>query len=138
MQYLHPPGQCRNCYTATTERLVDYPIFRLGYTLCKSCQDQLGQKLLRKTEETILLYFALRDRKVPAELDKFDGHKWIDIAVARSRVYIEIEGSQSSKSETASSSGYLTLHIPHTQVRENLAETTYYIEAFLKESSSRI
>ena len=138
MQYLHPPGQCRNCYTATTERLIDYPIFRLGYTLCESCQTLLGQKLMRVTDETILLYFALRDRHVPAELEKMDGNRKIDIAVARSRVHIEIDSKTGEVTEESSSSNFLTLHIPTAQVRNNLAETTYYIEAFLKESSSRI
>jgi hypothetical protein len=138
MQYLHPPGNCRNCYTATPELLIEYPIFRLGYTLCKTCQEKIGQKLTRVAEETVLLYFALRDRRVPAELDKFDGSKRIDIAVARSRVNIEIDGSVSGHRVSNSASGFLTLRIPGTQVRNNLAETTYYVEAFLKESSARI
>jgi hypothetical protein len=36
----------------------------------------------------------LKKREVPAELEKFDGHKTIDIAVADARVNIEVDGSQ--------------------------------------------
>lgn len=39
-----------------------------------------------------MLYFSLREREVPAELEKFDGYKTIDIAVVEVKVNIEVAG----------------------------------------------
>lgn len=38
------------------------------------------------------MYFALKVRRVPAELEKFDGYKHIDIAVVEVKVNIEVDG----------------------------------------------
>lgn len=137
MHYLHPSGQCRNCHHLTAERAVDYPVFRLGYTLCESCQQQLQHKMAQTSEETLLLYFALRDRKVPAQLEQSEGYKLVDISIAKARVNIAVETSVSGKDDIATN-GFMTLRVSDEQVRNNLAETTYYIEAFIRESYQRI
>lgn len=138
MHYMHPSGHCRNCHHITHERKVEYPIFRLGYTLCESCQAQLQQKMMQTSEETLLLYFALRDRKVPAELEQSAGYKLADISIARARINIAVESPAPEKQDSLAPNGFMTLRISDDQIRNNLVETTYYIEAFVKESYRRI
>jgi very-short-patch-repair endonuclease len=38
------------------------------------------------------LWQALRDSGIDAELEYFDGHKTVDIAILPSRIYIEVDG----------------------------------------------
>ena len=138
MHFIHPSGHCRNCHHLTNEREIEYPIYRLGYTLCESCQQQLQQKMLCTSEETLLLYFALRDRKVPAELEQAEGYKLADISIARARINIAVESNGPIKSEIPSLNGYMTIRVTDDQVRNNLIETAFYIEAFLNESYRRV
>lgn len=97
----------------------------------------------------IELYLSLKFRGVPAELEKCDGHKTIDIAVVDAKVNIEVDGPQHNyKCEQALSElsrtfysfqkGYLTLRIPNTLIRKNLEETADCITEFLKLSKGKI
>jgi len=97
------------------------------------------------TEEAIELYFALKRRNVPAELEKVDGFKSIDIAVPHAKVNIEVDGGHHSyNSEQAFTDlkrtlysfrkGYYTLRVPNSLVRNNLEETADLITEFLIES----
>jgi very-short-patch-repair endonuclease len=94
------------------------------------------------------LYLSLKSRGVPAELEKFDGYRTIDIAVVGAKVNIELDGPHGHKYEQALSDlrrtlhsfhkGYLTLRIPNTLVHENLQETADSIIDFLKLSKLKI
>jgi len=100
------------------------------------------------TSETLALYFALRERGVPAELEKFDGHKTIDIAVTDAKVNIEVDGAHHNydvrqaladlkRTYFSFLKGYLTLRIPNSLVRLNLEETADYITGFLIENRDK-
>ena len=95
------------------------------------------------------MYLSLKSRGVPAELEKFDGYKTIDIAVVDAKVNIEVDGpdrnykyeqalSDLQRSLHAFRKGYLTLRIPNALVNENLEETANSITNFLKLSKLKI
>src|SRR5687768_1498240 len=63
-----------------------------GFSLCIRYQDLLKPKFEITSRQSIKLYFSLRKRGVPAELEKFDGYKTINIAVEEAKVNIEVDG----------------------------------------------
>jgi very-short-patch-repair endonuclease len=88
---------------------------------------------------------------VPAQLEKFDGFKHIDIAIPEAKVNIEVDGSHhnySTKQALADLKrtyhsflkGYLTLRIPNSLVKNDfvLEETADYIVGFLNENRQRV
>ena len=82
------------------------------------------------------------ERNVPAELEKYDGYKTIDIAVTDAKVNIEVDGAHHNydhrqaladlqRTYFAFKKGYLTLRIPNSLVKSNLNDTADYITQFL-------
>jgi hypothetical protein len=148
MQYFNPQGHCRNCNAAINQHVISYSTNTFGYPLCISCQQDIGNKFNYSTKETINLYFSLRDRGVPAELEKFDGYKTIDIAIVEARVNIEVDGAhQENDADHAfadlqrtfySKKGFLTLRIPNVLVKQNLKQTADYVTEFLNETFLRL
>jgi very-short-patch-repair endonuclease len=78
-----------------------------------------------------------------AELEKWDGHKHIDIAIVSAKTNIEIDGSYHNyRAGTALrdlertfyslEKGYITIRIPNSLVRYKLTETVKYIDKILK------
>jgi very-short-patch-repair endonuclease len=101
------------------------------------------------TAEAIDLYLSLKRRGVPAELEKFDGFKTIDIAVVDARVNIEVDGLMHNSNHKQAladlkrtcysfQKGYFTLRIPNALIRESLEETADYITDFLMENKNRL
>jgi hypothetical protein len=142
MQYFNPQGHCRNCSAAINQHVIAYSTTTFGHPLCNSCQVDIGNKFNYSSHETINLYFSLRERGVPAELEKFDGYKTIDISIVPARVNIEVDGPQRlSNAELAIADlqrtflsvkkGFLTLHIPNILVRQNLKQTVDYVTDLL-------
>lgn len=149
MQYFNPPGHCRNCSAAINQHVIAYSTETFGYPLCISCQQDVGNKFNYSTKETINLYFSLRERGVPAELEKFDGYKTVDIAVAEARVNIEVDGEQHFNNADQAfddlqrtffsfKKGVLTLRIPNVLVKQNLKQTADYVTEFLNETGLRL
>ena len=148
MQYFNLPGHCRNCSAAINQHVISDSTETFGHPLCIPCQQDLGNKFNYSTKETINLYFSLRERGVPAELEKFDGFKTIDIAVVGARVNIEVDGAHHvdtadeafadlQRTFYSFKKGFLTLRIPNVLVKQNLNETADYVTEFLKESLFR-
>ena len=149
MQYFNPQGHCRNCSAAINQHVIAYSTETFGHPLCISCQQDIGHKFNYSTKETINLYFSLRDRGVPAQLEKFDGYKNIDIAVADAKVNIEVDGAhQLDNTDDAIADlqrtfysfkkGFLTLRIPNVLVKQNLNQTADYLTQFLNETFLRL
>lgn len=149
MQYFNPPGHCRNCSAAINQHVIAYSTETFGYPLCIPCQQDVGNKFNYSTKETINLYFCLRERGVPAELEKFDGYKTVDIAVAEAKVNIEVDGEQHFNSADQAfddlqrtffsfKKGFLTLRIPNVLVKQNLKQTADYVTEFLNETFLRL
>jgi hypothetical protein len=133
--------------------IIDYQVFKYstknkGIPLCRFHQAWIEEMEFQSTEETITLYFSLKERDVPAVLEKFDGYKTIDIAVPASKVNIEVDGqhhnfnpsqalSDLKRTYYAFKKGYLTLRIPNSLVRNHLEETADMITDFLNENNQR-
>ncbi|MGN6647371.1 MAG: DUF559 domain-containing protein [Cytophaga sp.] len=104
--------------------------------------------LQQQQKKAIELYFALKRRGVPAEMEKNDGFKTIDIAVPDARVNIEVDGAHHNFNSNQAFSdlnrtlysfkkGFFTLRIPNSLVRYHLEETADKITEFLIVSKSR-
>lgn len=126
-----------------------WSITHFRVSLCISCQENIGEKVLTTTRETSKLYFSLKRRGVPAELEKFDGYKSIDIAITDAMVNIEVDGPQHNynpiqaladlkRSFYSFRRGYLTIRIPNALVAYNLEETVDYITEFLNTSKENM
>ena len=141
--------KCLECGSSIEERVYKYSIEKFGYPLCREDQDWIIRMArVESTEQVAKLYLALRDRGVPAEMEKFDGHKTIDIAIPEARVNIEVDGGQHNWSSSQALSdlrrtyysfqkGYLTLRIPNTLVNHYLEETADMIEGILAENRDK-
>lgn len=137
--------KCQNCKVEITEKISKYSELHFGYPLCKSCQDWLKDiaDTTSATNESISVYFALKKRNVPAQLEKSDGFKTIDIAVPHAKVNIEVDGghhiynvkqAMSDLKRTLHSykKGYSTLRIPNSLAKHDLDQAADLITEFLK------
>ncbi|MFA7380572.1 MAG: hypothetical protein WC150_08935 [Bacteroidia bacterium] len=101
------------------------------------------------TYETIRLYFALRQRGVPAELEKYDGTKHIDISISDAKINIEVDGAHHNFDRNQALTdlmrtyysflkGYYTLRIPNSLVYDDkiLEKTADWIVNLLNESKN--
>jgi hypothetical protein len=149
MKFYAKSHHCLHCHRPIDERVFKFSTSRHKYALCIPCQEWYTTRPITISSEAIELYLSLKSRGVPAELEKFDGHKTIDIAVADAKVNIEVDGPHHQyKCEQALSDlqgtlhsfrkGYLTLRIPHALLKENLEETANSISDFLRLSKAKI
>lgn len=117
--------------------------------LCIPCQDDFKFKSQKASPLSIILYKQLKKRGVPAELEKWDGTKTIDIAVVDAKVNIEVDGSQHNfnaqqalsdllRTLLAFKKGYLTLRVPNSLVKYDLEKTADLITEFLMESKEQL
>jgi len=83
------------------------------------------------TPEALALKNALEYRGVIVEVEKWDGHKHIDLVIHRARMNIEVDGRQHymdpfqilrdlSRNFHSTRKGYDTIHIPNMFIREDL------------------
>ncbi|RDC63738.1 DUF559 domain-containing protein [Adhaeribacter pallidiroseus] len=138
---------CIECGSALHFSVLNYSTSNFGVPLCRNHQDWIRSKSSQTTNETIDLYFALKQRGVPAELEKFDGYKTIDIAVTDAKVNIEVDGGHHIYDQRQALAdlkrtyysflkGFLTLRIPNTLIHCNLEETANYLTDFLIQSKN--
>src|SRR5687767_2617594 len=85
---------CWECSDRIDNRVFAYSFETFGLSLCRQCQVWLNEVAPITTPEAVQLYFELKRRGVPAELEKYDGYKTIDIAVTHAKVNIEVDGGQ--------------------------------------------
>ena len=103
------------------------------------------------TPEAYMLYRALIRREVPAFLEKWDGHKHIDIAVPEAKFNIEVDGKHHNTNEKQALSDlkrtywsfkkdYITLRIPNCLVRDKeiIEETADLIVSMLNNSLDQL
>ncbi len=101
------------------------------------------------TEEAKRLFYELKKRGVPAELEKFDGYKHIDIAIPEAKFNIEVDGMHhnfSSKQALADlkrtyysfKKGYFTLRIPNPLIREEIENVADLITEILNERNEQL
>jgi len=125
------------------QAVYNYSTTHFGLPLCVVCQQDFKVKSQKATKHALELYIALRCREVPAELEKWDGHKTIDIAVTEARVNIEVDGMQHNfnpaqaladpkRTFFAFRKGYPTLRIPNSLVRSHLDRNVYSKAAIIE------
>ena len=147
MKHYEKMHSCLHCHSYIDEQAYTYSTSNYGYELCYTCQSLIN--LNNSTEEATRLYLSLKRRGVPAELEKYDGYKTIDIAVVDARVNIEVDGHQHvsnpkqaladlKRTYFSLQKGFLTLRIPNALIRENLEETADYITTFLLQYKNKI
>jgi very-short-patch-repair endonuclease len=149
MKFYGKVHHCLHCHRHIDERIFKFSTGRFKYPLCIPCQEWYTNKPITTSSEAIELYLSLKLRGVSAELEKFDGYKTVDIAVADAKVNIEVDGPHHHyKCEEALSDlqrtlhvfrkGYLTLRIPTALLNEQLEETANSICDFLKLTKMKI
>lgn len=142
-------SNCLECGCYINQTVYSYSENYFGVPLCIPDQKWVREMEGKCTLEAVQLYFALKERGVPAELEKFDGYKHIDIAITEARVNIEVDGGHHNYNNKQALAdlkrtyhsflkGYLTLRIPNSLVREHLEETADYLTDFLVENRSRV
>jgi hypothetical protein len=143
-------SNCIQCEKIIDDKVFEYSVKKFNHPLCRNCQDWFEDILdySTATDEAIDIYFALKQRGVPAKLEKSDGFKTIDIAVPHAKVNIEVDGGHHNYSAKQAMSdlkrnlhsfkkGYYTLHIPNSLAKNNLEATADLITEFLIESRNR-
>ncbi len=142
---------CNECGENITYGVNDFSEKFYGVNLCIEHQRWIDQMQDKTSQETIRLYFALKQRNVPAQLEKYDGHKQIDIAIPEAKVNIEVDGAHHNFNVNQARAdlkrtyysflkGYLTLRIPNSLVYDDkiLDETADFIVSFLVENRNKI
>lgn len=139
---------CTECNCKITQGVFDFSVENIGVPLCMPHQKWLSEIEENTTAENLTLYFALKQRGVPASIEHYDGHKHIDIVIHEAKVHIEVDGRQHFNHKQALSDlkrtyysfleGYFTLRIPNTLVHEHLDETAEYLVSFMNESYKRV
>ena len=138
---------CLECGTQINNQVFVHSSKNFRFALCRKHQEWF-KGFGKASPESKSLYFALKARGVPAELEKFDGHKTIDIVVSDALVNIEVDGKHHSFKPSQAltdlkrtcysfKNGYLTLRIPNSLVKSHLDETASLITEFLNESNGR-
>lgn len=145
MTYYNEKPICCHCNNFISQKVYDYSIAHFEISLCIPCQKDFNEKVEKSTPFAVSLYIELIRRGVPAELEKWDGNKTIDIAVVESKVNIEVDGAQHNYNAQQAMSdlqrtlhafkkGYLTLRIPNSLVEYELEATANLITEICIES----
>jgi len=134
---------CLECDKPIERAVFYYSSENFGVALCRYHQTWIRQIDPKTTDDALSLYFALKERGVPAQLEKHDGFKSVDIAIEEAKVHIEVDGMHHSFDSRQAMSdlhrtyysfkkGYFTLRIPNSLVRQDLEETADWIVEILK------
>lgn len=132
---------CLECDCQLPGNVYHYSVQHFGVALCIKHQQWI--KNHSATNQAITLYFLLKQNGVPAELEKHDGYKTIDIVIEEAKVHIEVDGvhhnynnrqalADLKRTFHAFRKGYITLRIPNSLLHWNPEETADYITEFLE------
>jgi hypothetical protein len=133
---------CVHCHVPIHETVHEFSTRNFQFELCLKCQTWYKNPDY-STMEAKRLYLALKKRNVPAEIEKNDGFKTIDIAIPQCRFNIEVDGVHHNTDATQAFADLLrvkhsynkefyTLRIPNSLVREKLNETADEIVVMLQ------
>ena len=106
-------------------------------------EDVIDEKGREPTREAVKLGDELSRLGYKAELEKWDGHKHIDIAITQAKFNIEIDGSYHNyradialrdleRTYYSLEKGFVTVRIPNSLVRYRLPQTVIYLDKILK------
>ena len=138
---------CIECSFKIPYEVYEFSINHFGYPLCRHDQDWIRNMLYDNitTQQTINLYLALKSCNVPAEIEKYDGFKHIDIAIPRHKINIEIDGfhhhsnpyqalQDLKRTYYSYKKGFFTIRVPNSLIENKLDDAVEYILMFLNES----
>jgi very-short-patch-repair endonuclease len=142
-------SNCLECGCYINPQVFSYSANYFGIPLCIQDQKWILSKKDTTTFEAVQLYFALKERGVPAQLEKYDGFKHIDIAIPEAKVNIEVDGGHHNYNNKQALAdlkrtyhsflkGFFTLRIPNSLVKGHLEETADYITDLLVVNRKRI
>lgn len=136
---------CIECDQAISYKVYEYSMKIFGGPLCILHQDIVATFALgNTTSETLRLYYALKRRGIPAEIEKNDGYKTIDIAIPKAKINIEVDGPFHNTNHNQALidlkrtyysflKGYFTFRIPNTLVNNHLEVTAIYLTKLIKQ-----
>ena len=136
--------RCLNCHNSIDGNVYVYSRENYGYNICMRCQIWLDSQMEFTTPEVVNLYFALKNRGFEPDMEKFDGHKHVDIVFERPKLHIEVDGIQYNQSTRQALSdlkrtfysmqgGFLTYVFQIFLVRNELTETVNYLVELILE-----
>ena len=141
---------CIECGKSISQGILTFSIDKYNIPLCIEHQKWIDKKADRTTSEVIKLYFALKAKSIPAELEKYDGYKHIDIIIPKAKINIEIDGLHHNYNDKQAFSdlkrtfysflkGYYTLRIPNCLVKDDklLKETAKVIHQIFNDCLSK-
>lgn len=113
------------------------------FPLCFKCYNSLRYKISRASKPTQALYFLLKEKQIPAQLEESDGYKTIDIVIEDAKLHIEVDGYHHNlKSNQALTDlkrtyhsikkGIYTLRIPNSLIREQMEQASEYVMEIIK------
>jgi hypothetical protein len=134
---------CSNCKEPLTLNEFKFSKKVCGIPLCRFHQEKFSNKHKKATPQARELHKVLVKLGIPAELEKWDGHKHIDIAVPSANINIEVDGPPHQKRRKQALAdlkrdfhsfrkGYHTLRIPNILVEKELYETAKYLSRLIK------
>lgn len=142
---------CLECDCTIQKDVFNYSTDYFGIPLCRTHQTWIKKQVTISTHQAMELYFLLKENGVPAELEKYDGYKHVDIVIEEAKVHIEVDGVHHNHDHRQALAdlkrtfhsfreGYLTLRIPNSLMgnEKDAQETADYITDFLKLNKKRV
>jgi len=114
---------CQRCNKRIDEKVHRYSTIKLGKPLCMNHQGTDIQKEL---------FCSLKDKGIECEYEYYDGHKHVDIAIHKAKLYVEVDGRHHSRTppqqlnadlrrqEFSSKDGYSTMRYTNQELEESL------------------
>jgi len=136
--------KCEECHRGIPIEVEVYSGRKYGASLCRTCQKKLDEILKRSTPYAVGLYYQLKNKGIPVELEKFDGYKHIDIAIPQAKINIEVDGKHHNtdpeqamtdlkRTYYSFKKGYYTIRIPNSisYNLKHLEETAHYLSEII-------
>jgi very-short-patch-repair endonuclease len=124
---------CNVCKGTISENVYLYSMDKFGKALCMTHQKAFFTPNQRSkvTPQAFRLSRALNDLRVQHELEYWDGHKHVDIAIPSAKLFIELDGSQhvykaeqmiadDDRDKYSQKSGWTTKRIPNVWIDKNV------------------
>jgi hypothetical protein len=146
---MEPPHDliCCQCNSRIEQAAYNFSIKKYKFPLCEDCQIWFIGKIFHTTKETLQLYFALKHKGLPVNLEKHYRYKKAEIIVQEANLHIEVDRTHTQANiaqalldlknkQTASQDPVLTLKVPESLVKFNMEQTTDLIERCVMENLS--
>lgn len=150
---------CSQCKETISEEVYQFSVDHFSRALCREHQKENNPKTYtakrssknkpEPTPEAITLYNILKKLGYNAKLEKWDGHKHIDIAIPDLKINIEVDGMQHSydknqaladlkRTSYSFKKGYMTFRIPNKLIQEDAYATGKYLKKILESSKEQL